>query len=217
MKGSALPWLIGGVAAAAVGVGAYFLLKGPKTSCPSGDVAANSDGSCPSGYVADPAAPGCCKPSTSTGGVLIFEVSGNSGSIALNCAECATISGEVNDDLVLQCAGATPGGQVAFFLSATGVGAGDWNPLQNPVSLAAEVVTADEFGNVTLPWASCYLQAVGPGPSWSGDESYGPCPGAATQPALVYMVAQDVTTGEYSDVISITGVGTLLANCRVCT
>lgn len=31
-------------------------------NCPSGDVAANSDGSCPAGYQPDPNSPGCCKP-----------------------------------------------------------------------------------------------------------------------------------------------------------
>ena len=47
MKGSALPWLIGGVAAAGIGLGAYFLLKGPTIPPPTG---CTSDAECPAGY-----------------------------------------------------------------------------------------------------------------------------------------------------------------------
>lgn len=35
-----------------------------KTSCPSGDIAANSDGTCKAGYVSDPSYSGCCMPET---------------------------------------------------------------------------------------------------------------------------------------------------------
>lgn len=51
-----IPVAIGVVAATAKG----------KTSCPSGDVAVNSDGSCQSGYIVDPDYPGCCMPTSTS-------------------------------------------------------------------------------------------------------------------------------------------------------
>lgn len=49
----------------------------PPTQCPSGDVPANSDGSCPTGYIPDPDASGCCMTETSpTGSTLAVELSG---------------------------------------------------------------------------------------------------------------------------------------------
>lgn len=43
---------------------AYRAIAPSPSSCPTGDVKQNADGSCPSGYEADPNYPGCCKPVT---------------------------------------------------------------------------------------------------------------------------------------------------------
>ncbi len=58
MKTSTGLLIAGGVTA--FGIGAALALS--QRSCPTGDVKAGANGSCPSGYVPDPSHPGCCQP-----------------------------------------------------------------------------------------------------------------------------------------------------------
>jgi hypothetical protein len=62
---------VGVIAVLGVGAAAYFLTRQapptttpppPSTTCAPGDIPANPDGSCMSGYIQDAASPGCCMP-----------------------------------------------------------------------------------------------------------------------------------------------------------
>lgn len=192
--------------AAVIGVGGYLLLRksrgggcpGPTcdgTCCPAADVCP-SGGDCPSGYQPDPDNPGCCE-SASSGGGPIFAISGQTGSLVLNCNPCALNCGGtgclVCNDLTLQVTNATPNGNVEFYIATT---EGDWAPLPNPVTGDPEIVQADAYGNISLPFASCYI--------CGGSPTFGACPGCGSmQVSLVYIVAQDLTTNLYSDVIAL--------------
>jgi hypothetical protein len=225
----ALAWVAAGAGAVGAAVGIAYLLTqvqgcggdtpvdcGGGTCCAEGDVCESQCANCAcSGY--EPDTPGCCKPQS--GGSLIFAIGGETGSLAINCNECAVNCGvspcAVCNDLVLQVSGATNNGEVEFFLSDTEPEQGDWSPLLNPITDEPAIVQADAFGNVSLPWSSCYLQALQAG---GGGPSFGVCPGAGEEPATVYMVAQDLTTGDYSDVITLTGNcgGTCCQVCQEC-
>jgi hypothetical protein len=162
----------------------------PPPVCPTGDVEAP----CPSGYIPDPAYPGCCQ-TGNVGGGFTFYISNQSGNLVLSCAACAS-----TEDLVFQVSGATPNGKISFFISFTQPG--DWQSLLNPLGTGPYIATADAYGDLSLPWSSCYIQAIDPATGYG----YGVCPGAGEQFSPVYIVAFDEGSGTYSDVITLNSV-----------
>ncbi|HTT74286.1 MAG TPA: hypothetical protein VMG99_09140 [Thermoplasmata archaeon] len=72
MPGKALPIAVTVISLGGAGALLYLATRAPSGSggnpCPSGSVAAGSDGQCASGFVPDAGVPGCCVPSTSGGG-----------------------------------------------------------------------------------------------------------------------------------------------------
>lgn len=183
-------------------LGISALIRAKSTSCPSGDVAANADGTCPSGYVADPNASGCCM-SSGTGVALIFQISGQVGSIAFACP-CDNLS----PDIVLQVAGATPNGQVAFKI---GTDPNSLLPLMDEGAYVTDV--ADAYGEVSDPRYTCRLGNLQASGCLSGNGSpcitlcppctSFPCAGVGQAGSKIYLAAYDVTTGALSNVITL--------------
>jgi hypothetical protein len=215
-RADTLLYVTGGVAAAAGTALAIWALlsRSTQSGCPSGDVP-ESGGTCPSGYIPDPNYPGCCKQS-SIGSGLVFEISGSGGPISLACPCTLTL-----DDLVLQVSGATPGGAVKFFISSTQPESGDWIQLQecsdpNCDTVFYVVPNADAYGNVSDVVSSCLLEFIEPqGATLYDGSTCQYASGCIAAPCLpwpepLYMIAYDVTSGNYSNVVTINPV----CNCE---
>jgi hypothetical protein len=156
------------------------------------------------------------------GGPVLFSISGQVGSLSLNCA-CAP----VDNDLTLQVAQATPGGVVQFFLAIVAPDSGDWIPLQQftgPGGGQAPVeATADAYGDVSLSVTSCELLVIAPSGTPLGGCGNPTCypvagciyPLCGGPPAgtPLYLVALDTQSGTYSNVIVVTP----SCNCQSCS
>lgn len=194
--------------AAALGATAYFLSHPPGSGppppppgCPSTCTTDSDCALCGANYTCSS---GACVPPSGGGGAFIFEVSGNVGSIVLNCP-----CDNTTPDLVFQVSGATPNGQVAFFLGPSLSELYPLYTLTNSGSGNQQVIgTADAFGNLSLPLYSCALYSsngqtcasLGIPTTFTLCPMCGGCPCDAT--ATLYLQAKDLTTSTFSDVIA---------------